>query len=67
MVAGNIVQVPESLFEPVRVLTANIALETGYAMDHHRAALFVSGLVLMSLIVVLVALAERFAPEHVHG
>lgn len=58
MVAGNVVHVPHSLFDPVRTMTANIALELGYAMDHHRSALFVSGLVLMVMIVVLVGVAE---------
>lgn len=58
MVCGNVVQVPENLFNPVRTLTANIALEMAYAVGDHRAALFVSGLVLMALIVVLVAIAE---------
>jgi phosphate transport system permease protein len=42
----------------VRTLTANIALEMAYAVDNHRAALFVSGLVLMGLIALLVAIAE---------
>lgn len=67
MVTGNVVQVPRSLFGPVRTLTANIALELGYAMDHHRSALFVSGLVLMAMIVVLVVFAEWSSKEHVHG
>jgi phosphate transport system permease protein len=58
MVCGNVVQVPENLFAPMRALTANIALEMAYAVGEHRAALFVSGLVLMGLIVVLVAIAE---------
>ncbi|WP_043110193.1 phosphate ABC transporter permease subunit PstC [Polycyclovorans algicola] len=58
MVAGNVVQVPSSVFEPVRVLTANIALEMAYAVGHHRSALFVSGLVLFALTVLLVLLAE---------
>jgi phosphate transport system permease protein len=58
MVCGNVVQVPESLFTPMRTLTANIALEMAYAVGDHRAALFVSGLVLMGLVVVLVAIAE---------
>ncbi|NKB18885.1 MAG: phosphate ABC transporter permease subunit PstC [Pseudanabaena sp. CRU_2_10] len=58
MVCGNVVQVPHSLFAPVRTLTANIALEMAYATDDHRAALFASGLVLMGLILVLVAIAE---------
>jgi phosphate transport system permease protein len=58
MVCGNVVQVPESLFAPMRTLTANIALEIAYAVGDHRAALFVSGLVLMGLVVILVAIAE---------
>lgn len=32
MVAGNVVQYPETLFDPVRTLAANIALEAAYAM-----------------------------------
>jgi phosphate transport system permease protein len=60
MVAGNVIQIPQSVFDPVRVLTANIALELGYAMADHRAALFVSGLLLMSLIAVLLFVARRF-------
>ena len=50
MVCGNVVQVPDSVFEPVRALTANIALEMSYATSHHRSALFVSGLVLMVMV-----------------
>jgi phosphate transport system permease protein len=58
MVAGNVVQTPTGLFQPVRTLTANIALEMAYAMGNHRSALFVSGLVLMAMVTVLVALAH---------
>lgn len=58
MVCGNVVQVPNSLFAPVRTLTANIALEMAYATNDHRSALFVTGLVLMILIAVLVVLIE---------
>lgn len=59
MVAGNVVQTPSGLFEPVRVLTANIALEMAYAMGEHRASLFASGLLLTLLIWFLVWLAAR--------
>ncbi|MEQ8801684.1 MAG: hypothetical protein RLP45_06570, partial [Haliea sp.] len=38
MVAGNVVRLPDSLFTPVRTLTANIALEMSYASGDHRAA-----------------------------
>lgn len=58
MVCGNVVQIPLSIFEPVRTLTANIALEMAYAVGNHRAALFVSGLVLMAMVVTLVVAAE---------
>jgi phosphate transport system permease protein len=58
MVCGNVVEVPDSLFSPVRTLTANIALEMAYAMNAHRSALFVSGLILMGLIAALVAIME---------
>lgn len=67
MVAGNVVQVPKSVFDPVRTLTANIALELGYAMDHHRSALFVSGLALLLMIVVLVGLASWAGRGRSHG
>lgn len=58
MVAGNVVRVPSSVFDPVRTLTANIALELGYAAGDHRAALFVTGLLLMGMVVFLVGIAE---------
>ena len=57
MVAGNVVQHPESLFDPIRTLAANIALEMAYAMGDHRAVLFVSGLMLMLLVMTLSGLA----------
>ena len=43
MVAGNAVQLPHSPLDPVRTLTANLALEMGYAAGDHRAALFATG------------------------
>ncbi len=63
MVCGNVVQMPSSLFDPVRTLTANIALEMAYALDDHRAALYVSGLLLMVVVVSLVAIAEIIVGE----
>ncbi len=59
MVSGNIVQIPNSLFEPVRTLTANIALEMSYATDTHMNALFVSGLILFLLSFAVVYLGGR--------
>ena len=61
MVSGNISQVPTSLFDPVRTLTANIALEMAYAVGNHRSALYVSGLLLIAVVCMLVALSQRFS------
>lgn len=61
MVCGNLVQTPDSLFDPIRTLTANIALEMAYALGDHRSALFVSGLVLLAMIVALAAAAEMLS------
>jgi phosphate transport system permease protein len=66
MVCGNVVQTPTSLFDPVRTLTANIALEMAYALRDHRAVLFVSGLVLMALVLVLVGAVEVTAWRRRH-
>ena len=58
MVAGNSVQMPSSPLDSVRTLTANIALEMGYAAGDHRAALFATGIVLFALIMILNAAAN---------
>lgn len=57
MVAGNAVQMPSSPLDPVRTLTANLALEMGYAAGDHRAALFATGIVLFLVIIVLNSVA----------
>ena len=59
MVCGNIPQLPSGPFESIRTLTANIALEMPYALGLHRSALYVSGLALLAVIAVLVALIQR--------
>lgn len=66
MVCGNVVQTPKSLFDPIRTLTANIALEMAYATGDHRSALFVSGLVLMALIIALVVTAEVISKGQIY-
>ncbi len=58
MVAGNAVSIPNSVFAPVSTLTAQIALEMGYAAGAHRQALFAMGMVLFVLIMVLTGLAN---------
>jgi phosphate transport system permease protein len=67
MVCGNVVQTPHSLFDPIRTLTANIALEMAYALGDHRAALFVSGLVLMGMIAALVGAADWISRGRIYG
>lgn len=61
MVAGNVVAWPQGLREPLRTMTANIALEMGYATTEHRSALFVVGLVLMLGVGLLVGAAGLFS------
>ncbi|MEH1969455.1 phosphate ABC transporter permease subunit PstC [Nostoc sp.] len=67
MVCGNVVQIPTSLFDPVRTLTANIALEMAYATGNHRSALFVSGSLLMVAIAALVGVAEVISRKNIYG
>ena len=67
MVSGNVVQTPASIFDPIRTLTANIALEMAYATQFHRSTLFVSGLVLTLLIAALAIAAHRVEHRSVAG
>lgn len=53
MVAGNSNILPDSIFKPVRTLTANIVMEMGYASDLHYDALIATGAVLFVFILVL--------------
>jgi phosphate ABC transporter permease protein PstC len=57
MVAGNTLHPPGSIFDPVRTLTSNIALEMGYAQGDHRQALFATGVVLFVVIMILNTIA----------
>ena len=57
LVIGNVAMVPNSVLEPVRTLTANIAIEMGYAAGDHAQALFVTGIVLFVFIITLNYLA----------
>jgi phosphate transport system permease protein len=61
VLCGNIVQLPRSAFDPVRALTANIALEMPYAMGDHRAALYVSGMIVLLVVTGLVLISELYA------
>ena len=57
MVAGNTLEAPHSILDPVRTLTSNIALEMGYATGDHRKALFGTGIVLFLVIMILNSIA----------
>ncbi len=57
MVAGNTVKIPHSVTDPVRTLTANIALEMSNATGMAREALFATGVVLFVVIMILNGIA----------
>lgn len=60
LVAGNVTGgMPTSIFSMIRPMTANIALEMGYATGHHRELLFTTGLILFVFIMVLNLLATK--------
>lgn len=53
LVAGNSPLIPNSLMDRVRTLTANIAIEMGYAYGLHQEALFATGVILFVFIMLL--------------
>ncbi|MDS1029771.1 phosphate ABC transporter permease subunit PstC [Bacillota bacterium LX-D] len=53
MVIGNAAKLPGSFLEPVRTLTANIAMEMAYSSGLHREALFATGVVLLLMVMSL--------------
>jgi len=57
MVAGNTIRVPHSVLEPVRTMTAHIAMEMSAAVGLHRQALFATGVVLFIVVMILNAMA----------
>lgn len=61
MISGNATTIPYSPLDSVRTLTANIAIEMGYAIGDHRQALFATGVVLFFFIMILNSIALRFA------
>lgn len=60
MIAGNAVQLPRTPLDSVRTMTANIALEMGYAIGVHRQALFATAIMLFLFILVLNSVAMVF-------
>jgi phosphate transport system permease protein len=60
MVLGNIPAIPDSVLDPIRTLTANVALEMAYAPHGpHRQALFATGIVLFVAISILIIISNR--------
>lgn len=54
LVAGNpIAGIPTSIWDPIRPLTTNIAMEMGYAFGLHQEILFSTGVVLFTFIIIL--------------
>jgi phosphate transport system permease protein len=67
MVCGNIPQLPNSAFDPIRTVTANIALEMGDDTAFHRSVLFLTGLMLMFVTTMALGIAEPFRKRASHG
>lgn len=62
LICGNVAQFPDSLLDPIRTLSSNIAAELGYATGLHRDALIACAVVLfvfILLITVIVMLLRR--------
>ena len=58
MICGNSAVFPDSVFDGVRTLTANIVLELGYATDLHRSALIATAAVLFVFILIITLLVS---------
>ena len=67
MVAGNTVKIPHAVTDPVRTLTANIALEMANATGMAREALFATGVVLFVVIMILNGIALSAIKGRVHS
>lgn len=61
LVAGNTPVIPSSITDPVRTLTANIAIEMSYASGLHEQALFATGMVLFVLIISINLLMRKIS------
>ncbi len=66
MVTGNAAHIPESLFEPVRTMTATIAAEMGETVQHseHYFALFAIGIVLFIITFIINLIADLSIHRH---
>lgn len=60
LVAGNSPVIPKSLLDRFRSMTANIAIEMGYAFGLHQEALFATGVILFVFIMTLNLILSAF-------
>ena len=58
MICGNSAVFPDSIFDGVRTMTANIVLELGYAEGLHRSALIATAAVLFVFILIITLLVS---------
>jgi len=63
LVAGNTPMIPDQMTDRIRTLTANIAMEMGYAYGLHQQALFATGVVLFIFIMALNILLNAFTSK----
>lgn len=63
LVAGNTPMIPRGLTDRIRTLTANIAMEMGYAFGLHQRALFATGVILFVFIMILNILLSKFSSK----
>lgn len=68
LVCGNpIAGIPTSLFDQIRPLTTNIALEMGYASGVHQQLLFSTGVVLFVFIMIINFIVNKFVESKIGG
>jgi len=62
MITGNVAKIPNSIFDPVRTLTATIAAEMGEAVrgSDHYFALFAIGIVLFVITFLINLIADIY-------
>ena len=58
MVCGNIAEIPQSVLQPIRTITSNIAMEMGDAAGLHQSMLFATGLILLLTVSAIVLLFQ---------
>lgn len=63
LVAGNTAMIPGALTDRIRTMTANIAMEMGYAFGLHQEALFATGVILFVFIMALNLVLNRITHQ----